>query len=68
MRLWVDEDLVAVAHAAGCETTCVRDRGRLSSTDRALARVVLDEEWVLVTNNSGDFLASARRPFERPGW
>ncbi len=63
MKLWIDEDLapslVHVGHHAGYQATSVRDRGKLSSKDHALAPIVLDEEWVLVTNNAGDFLKLA---------
>ena len=63
MKLWIDEDLspslVHVGHDAGYQSTSVRDRGMLSSKDHALVRIVLDEEWVFVTNNAGDFLKLA---------
>jgi predicted nuclease of predicted toxin-antitoxin system len=69
VKLWIDEDLsptlVAVCHEAGYQATSIRDRGKLSTKDHALAEIVLDEGWVLVTNNAGDFLklaASARVP------
>ena len=70
MKLWIDEDLspslVHVGHDAGYQSTSVRDRGMLSSKDHALVRIVLDEEWVFVTNNAGDFLkrAEAELAFE----
>lgn len=71
MRLWIDEDLspslVAVCHEAGYEATSVRDRGKLSTKDHALAEIVLDEGWVLVTNNAGDFLKLARSAGLHPG-
>lgn len=63
MKLWIDEDLspslVQVGHGAGYHATSVRDRGKLSSKDHALAPILFDEEWVLVTNNAGDFLKLA---------
>lgn len=68
MKLWIDGDLspslVEVCHEAGYQATSVRDRGKLSTKDYALAEIVFDEGWVLVTNNAGDFLelaASASR-------
>ena len=63
MKLWIDEDLspsiVHVGHDAGYHATSVRDRDKLSNKDHALAAILLDEEWVLVTNNAGDFLKLA---------
>jgi predicted nuclease of predicted toxin-antitoxin system len=71
VKLWIDEDLspslVGVANAAGYEATCVRDRGRLRSADHVLAEIVLDEGWVLVTNNAGDFLKLVQDQGLHPG-
>ncbi len=71
MNLWVDEDLspslVAIARHAGYNATCVRDRGALGRTDRELARVLLDEDFVLVTDNAGDFLTLAEHAGVHPG-
>lgn len=71
MKLWIDEDLspslVEVCHDAGYEATSVRDRGKLSTKDHALAEILLDEGWVLVTNNAGDFLKLADRAGLHPG-
>lgn len=71
MKLWIDEDLsptlVAVCHDAGYQATSVRDRGKLSTKDHALAELVLDEGWVLVTNNAGDFLKLAASAGVHPG-
>lgn len=71
MKLWIDEDLspslVAVCHEAGYEATSVRDRGKLSAKDHALAQILLDEGWVLVTNNAGDFLKLAKAAGLHPG-
>jgi predicted nuclease of predicted toxin-antitoxin system len=69
--VWIDEDLspslVAVCHEAGYEATSVRDRGKLSARDHALAEILLDEGWVLVTNNAGDFLKLATAAGLHPG-
>jgi predicted nuclease of predicted toxin-antitoxin system len=71
VKLWIDEDLsptlVAVCHEAGYQATSVRDRGKLSTKDHALAKIVLDEGWVLVTNNAGDFLKLAAIAGVHPG-
>lgn len=71
MKLWIDEDLspslVAVCYGAGYEATSVRDRGKLSTKDHALAHVLLEEGWVLVTNNAGDFLKLAKSAGLHPG-
>jgi predicted nuclease of predicted toxin-antitoxin system len=71
VKLWIDEDLsptlVAVCHEAGYQATSVRDRGKLSTKDHALAEIVLDEGWVLVTNNAGDFLKLAASAGVHPG-
>ena len=71
MKLWIDEDLspslVEVCHEVGYQATCVRDRGKLSSKDHTLADIVLDEGWVLVTNNAGDFLKLAASAGLHPG-
>jgi predicted nuclease of predicted toxin-antitoxin system len=60
VKLWIDEDLspslVRVGYDVGYLATSVRDRGRLSSKDHVLVPILLEEEWVLVTNNAGDFL------------
>jgi predicted nuclease of predicted toxin-antitoxin system len=71
VKLWIDEDLspslVEVGHEGGYEATSVRDRGKLSTKDHALADVLLDEGWVLVTNNAGDFLKLAGSAGLHPG-
>ena len=71
MRLWIDEDLspslVEVCHDAGYQATSVRDRGKLGTKDHALAEVLLDEGWVLVTNNAGDFLKLVEHAGLHPG-
>lgn len=71
MKIWIDEDLapslVVVCHEAGYQATSVRDRGKLSAKDHALAEIVLDEGWVLVTNNAGDFLKLAESIGVHPG-
>jgi predicted nuclease of predicted toxin-antitoxin system len=63
VKRWIDEDLspslVHVGHDAGYQATSVRDCGKLSSKDHAQAPMLLDKEWVLVTNNAGDFLKLA---------
>lgn len=65
MKFWIDEDLspslVEVCHDAGYQATSVRDRAKLSTKDHALAEILLDEAWILVTNNAGDFLKLAAR-------
>lgn len=71
MKLWIDEDLspslVPVCHAAGYQATSVRDRDKLGAQDHALADILLDEGWVLVTNNAGDFLKLAEAAGLHPG-
>jgi predicted nuclease of predicted toxin-antitoxin system len=71
VRLLIDEDLspklTAIAHEAGYEATCVRDRGRLRSRDVEVARLALSEERVLVTNNIVDFLDLALEAGVHPG-
>ena len=71
MKLWIDEDLspslVGVCHETGYEATSVRDRGKLSTKDHALAEILLDDGWVLVTNNAGDFLKLAKGAGLHPG-
>lgn len=71
MKLWIDEDLspslASAGYAAGYDTTCVRDRGKLRAKDHALAKLVFDEDRVLVTNNAGDFLKLATDRGIHPG-
>jgi predicted nuclease of predicted toxin-antitoxin system len=70
VKLWIDEDLspslVEVCHA-GYHATSVRDRDKLSTKDHALAQILLNEGWILVTNNAGDFLKLAERAEVHPG-
>lgn len=60
LRLLIDEclspDLVELAVAAGhVESTCLRDRGLLSTQDWTLMKHVLAEDFTLVTVNAQDF-------------
>ena len=60
MRFLIDEclspALVDVAHEAGYEAYHVAHRGWSGWTDRQLFRVMLEEQFVIVTNNRDDFL------------
>jgi predicted nuclease of predicted toxin-antitoxin system len=71
MRFFVDEDLspalVRECHQAGYDATCSRDRGRLGGSDRAVARLCMDEDRILVTNNADDFLALVKEAGLHPG-
>jgi predicted nuclease of predicted toxin-antitoxin system len=71
VKVWIDEDLspslVEVCHEAGYQATSVRDRGKLSTKDQVLAKILLDEGWVLATNNAGDFLKLAEDAGLHPG-
>lgn len=71
MKLWIDEDLspslTHICHSAGYQATCVRDRGRLSSKDQDLAQIAYDEDWIIVTNDAGDYLKLAERNEFHPG-
>lgn len=59
MKLWVDAcltpQLEGVAHARGYEATSNRARGMLAWLDPNLYPVVVDGDWVFVTNNEKDF-------------
>lgn len=59
MKLWADAcltpQLEAVAHARGYEATSNRARGMLTWPDPNLYPVVVEEDWVFVTNNEKDF-------------
>ena len=71
MKLWIDEDLtprlVDPAHAHGYEATSNRDRGLLGATDAALYEVVVDGDYVFVTNNEQDFRRLCRAHDLHPG-
>ena len=69
LRLLIDEclspDLVKLAIEAGhVESTCLRDRGLLGTKDWTLMRLVLDENFTLVTVNAQDFRGGGN---EAPG-
>ena len=59
MRFLVDEclhtSLVPVAHRAGYEAYHVSHRGKAGASDIELVRLALEEDLVVVTNNSEDF-------------
>ncbi len=71
MKLWIDEDLspslTTTCNVAGYLATSVRDRGKLKTKDWDLAQVLNSEDWVLVTNNAGDFLKLAEHEGVHPG-
>jgi len=59
LRFLVDEclhtSLVPVAHRAGYEAYHVSHRGKAGASDIELVRLALEEDLVVVTNNSEDF-------------
>lgn len=61
MRFLIDEclspALVKIMIDAGFECTSVRDRGLLGATDAKLMKVLLQEDFTLVTENATDFRA-----------
>lgn len=71
MRLWIDAcltpQLEGVAHARGYEATSNRARGMLTWLDPNLYPVVVDEDWVFVTNNEKDFRDLAVEAQLHPG-
>ena len=71
VKLWIDEDLSPLAGGGlprgGLSGDEWRDRGKLSTKDHALAKIVLDEGCVLVTNNAGDFLKLVASAGLHPG-
>lgn len=70
MRFFIDEDLsptlVKDCHEAGYDASCSRDRGRLGSSDQAVAELCMDEDRILVTNNVADFLSLAKAASQEP--
>ena len=54
-------DLVTAARARGYETMAVRDFGLLSARDWEILRLVEQNDWTLVTNNTGEFRRRYRR-------
>ena len=71
MKLWIDEDLtprlVDPAHAHGYEATSNREQGLLGATDAALYEVVVDGDYVFVTNDEQDFRRLCRAHDLHPG-
>jgi predicted nuclease of predicted toxin-antitoxin system len=71
VRFFIDEDLsprlAEECHQAGYDASTVRDRGMLRANDREVSALCFEEDRVLVTNNSKDFLALARREGLHPG-
>jgi hypothetical protein len=63
-RFLIDEnlsvELPAIAHAAGFEAQHVNQLGLRARGDPVLMRRILDENWMLVTNNWREFLARYR--------
>jgi len=59
VKLWIDEclspTLVERANRRGYWATCNRDRSLLGVRDKALHKIVIDEEAVFVTNDEADF-------------
>jgi uncharacterized protein DUF5615 len=64
-RFFIDEDLsptlVTECHRAGYDATCSRNRGKLGVSDRAVAKLCMEEDRILATNNASDFLALAEQ-------
>ncbi len=62
MKLWTDACLTpkleGVAQVPGYEGTSNRGRGMLTDLDPQLYTVVMDEDWVFVTNDEKDFASS----------
>ncbi len=60
MKFYIDEDLTPglaqTAHLRGFDATSVRDRGREGQPDSAHFELCQNEERVLVTNNTKDFV------------
>lgn len=48
--------LTDLAHGLGFEATSVRNLGRLSDPDNALAAFAVANDWVVVTNNRTDYV------------
>lgn len=71
MKLWADEDVTPtlqdVAHARGYDATSNRQRGKLHVLDHDLYPVVVEEEWIFITNNEKDFRKLARAQGLHPG-
>lgn len=71
MKLWADAcvtpTLQDVAHARGYEGTSNRQRGMLTDLDPQLYPVVIEEDWVFITNNEKDFRKLAEREGFHPG-
>lgn len=71
MRLFIDEDLTPKlaeeCHDAGYDASGVRDRSMLNASDREVSRLCFDEDRVLVTNNTADFLRLANETDVHPG-
>ena len=68
-RLLIDEclhhNLARLSVEAGyVESTCARDRGLLGVKDWELMRVVVDEDYTLVTHNAQDFRGEGK---DNPG-
>jgi hypothetical protein len=63
-KFFIDEcltpELVGMAQDAGFEATCSRNRGMLGLKDWELIRVVVDQDYTLVTHNSHDFRGEGR--------
>ena len=61
MRLLIDEclspALLEVAHRYGVEAYHVAHRGLSGAKDHAILRLMLEQDFTLVTNNGDDFLA-----------
>jgi hypothetical protein len=65
VKLWIDEclspTLVERASRRGYWATCNRDRSLLGARDKALHKIVIDEEAVFITNDQADFDALYRQ-------
>jgi predicted nuclease of predicted toxin-antitoxin system len=70
-RFLVDEDLSVLlpntAHARGYQATHVNHHGLHRAKDWDIVRVVVEEEWILVTNNAFEFRGRFRRLEVHPG-
>ena len=71
VRFLIDEclspDLLPIAWAAGFDCAHVTRIGRQSASDWQHVQYAVTEDWVLVTNNSADFVALVGRVEIHPG-
>lgn len=70
-RFIIDENLSVLlpktAHDRGFEATHVNHRGLHQAKDWEILRVIVEEDWVLVTNNAIEFRGRFQRLMVHPG-